>query len=260
MCKLKNSLIIAVIHIKRWKRTPRALIVLTGIFLIGYFSARPYRDIMANLQTYMTAYEVSALVITAQSLYAVILYLYLISDVPIDTDVRNFIITKTGRFGFLLGEEFYMIFAAAVFMLIPRLGGIIAIYPQLSFSALWSKTGLSMLQLPETPEISAVWVSTLSYLKGIIYCIVLGNVVIIGNSCFKSNYGFMLGVYLHGLFWAMTLDGIWGKWSLFSTALVSLDIFSDLITIAMNLLLAYGMLLVTGAVLKHDKIIGGRHD
>ncbi len=251
---------IAGIHFRLWPRTLRAIIVFAAALLLGVVEALPYRAMLVADEKCMSLGEIEGLIISVHALYSVFLYLYLVSDVPTGADVREFIMARIGRTRFLLAEELYLVVSALLFMLLPRLSALITISPSLILTNCWSAVGLELMNLLKAPEITPLAASLLAYAKGTLYCVVLGNVLLAGNTCFKEKYGFVASVYLHGFFWAMTLDGVWGRWALFSYSLFSLNVESGLVTLAVDLALILALFLITRFALGKRSVIGGQHD
>ena len=255
--EIASTVSVTCIHIRQWKSTPRAIIAFSAILCIGYLTAMPYKAMLIANDSYIALSEIGGLLVSSSALYGVVIYLYLISNVPFDADMQEFITARIGRLRFLLAEEFYILLSAALFMFLPRLGGVIAILPRVFLSANWSESGLAILGLQQAPEPLPAVVSLLAYIKGVLYCAILGNLVMFGNTCLKSKYGFMISTYLHGFSWAMTLDGIWGRLALFSYSLLSLNTQMDYITICVDLAMIIVLFALIYFLMRKRVIIGG---
>ena len=64
---------------------------------------------------------------------------------------------------------------------------------------------LKLCNLSKTPDLPPLVFAVSFYLRSALYLAILGNVLMIGNSCFKERYGYRFSAYLHGFFWAMNL-------------------------------------------------------
>lgn len=251
---IHSAAYIASIHFRLQRRTHHACIIFIAVFLLGLTTALPYQSRLIAENQSISIGEIEGIVITPYAVYAAILYLYLISDIPLDSGFRYFTVTRSGQTQYLLGCELYILFSAMMFMILPRCAALLVVSPNLVITLQWSTFSIDLLNLYKTPEISPLVASISSYLRGVLYCVVLGNVLMIGNICLKEKYGFLLSTYLHGFFWAMTLDGIWGRWTLFQSSLFSLNFRADIVTIMIDIMLILSMFFAMNSFLvKHNR-------
>ena len=85
------------LHFRQWRRTPRALIAISSMLLLGLMLALPYRAELIAKGMSVTPGEVEMIATSAHTLYAAFMHLYLISDLPLDSNICDYVAARIGR-------------------------------------------------------------------------------------------------------------------------------------------------------------------
>ena len=200
----------AQIHLKMWKSSFRVYFVLITSAILSFIYTKNFSAGLNPNDSY-GVFEVCTFIISGYALYAAMLYVLPINDSPFEGDMSDMILLRMGRIRALIAEEGYLLLSGALFMLTWKLFAVLGMLDTAYFGTDWSESFLKLAHLSEPPEISPAAVFILDFINGTLYVWLLGNINLVGNTLFKKRLGHLLGVYAHGLFWAMKLDGIWGK-------------------------------------------------
>lgn len=232
------------IHFKMWKSSFRVYFVLFASAILSLIYARNFSAQLSPGDSY-GVFEICTFVISGYALYGAMLYVLLINDSPFEGDMSDMILLRMGRIRTLIAEEGYLLLSGGLFMLTWKIFAVLGMLDKAYFGAEWSESLLKLLNLRKPPEISPVSVFILDLINGTLYVWLLGNINLAGNTLFKKRQGHLLAVYAHGLFWAMQLDGIWGRASMMSNSGPSLNLSNCIINILIKLVLCLFIALVT---------------
>lgn len=260
MHKMRNSVAALLeIHLKQMLRTPWTYWILGCMAIVGVTMAIPYNEILSDTKNNIAIGELELIVSYRIIRYGALIYCLLVSKTKINIDDHELIISRTGRLHYILSEEVFIIILAFVFLQTPRIATLITCFNNIAFANAWSDAGLVLAELEKAPAYSPASIALCSIGMQWIYCIILGNFIALGDLLFKEKYGFTVSAYVHGLFWVMYLDGIWGKISILSNAYVSYKLRDNIERILVNL--AVVVLLFLLIVIRARKIeIRGRNN
>jgi len=194
-------------NLRKWPSNPRIYVL--GLLLIAFLGeiVRPIANFSSSVQVAVTPWVFPYLPLSKSVLLVLMLGIVLLfCDAPFIDAHQPYVIIRSGKRDWLLGQIVYIMLASAFYFLFIALITVLMLLPNLTFSSEWGKIletlaltdargqfGISLpisyhFQLVYTPIAAIAWTFLLNWLVGTF----LGLIMFVLNMRFKREIGAVL--------------------------------------------------------------------
>lgn len=129
---------IAMMNFRKWGSTYRVYVVLAAVLVFTYIRTDPVRayakDMGLSVTPYFFAFQMADDITRLLFYFGLIL---LLCDAPFTDSQQMFVLSRTGRRKWFLGQILYIFLASAVFFLVVAAAGVILFIPYVAPSMKW---------------------------------------------------------------------------------------------------------------------------
>jgi hypothetical protein len=209
MDSVRKSFRISINNVRKWGANPRIYILAILLFIFVWTFIRPILDFSRSVNykvtpwlfPYLTNYYFSQMLI-------MIGIVFLFCDAPFMDSGQPYLILRSGRMTWGLGQVLYIMVGTAIYLLFVTIVSIMILAPNLFFSNSWGKVLGTLAQtdaarqfkisIPISYAIQAQYTAVqaffLSFLLEWCACVMLGLIIYITNAYFKRTFGAIVGV------------------------------------------------------------------
>ncbi|MDD3278592.1 MAG: hypothetical protein PHG16_06870 [Lachnospiraceae bacterium] len=140
MANLNRTLLIATYNIKKWFANPRIYVIVILLFFYVHFMESPIKIFSQNVHINLPPFLMPFLISSVYSGKILLLLLILLfCDAPFTEEEYPYIIMRSGRKRWYLGQIFYIYIAAAFYTLLIGIITALVLIPNLELMSDWGK-------------------------------------------------------------------------------------------------------------------------
>lgn len=207
MHRIKRVLSISFANFRKWISNPRIFVLILLLIMIVRNYLSPIIDISKSLGMSITPWVFPYLTCNCYFLLFFMLGIILLfCDAPFCDNTQPYVLIRSNKNEWLLGQIVYLVFASALYVITVILLSIIFLVPYLTFNMDWGKvlgtlsqteayTGIYIpykIQLNYSP----VQAMILSFISSWIVCVFLGMIMLFFNINFRHTIGNLISCAL----------------------------------------------------------------
>lgn len=240
MDNLKKVMKISFYNIKKWGINPRIYVILILLVCYIHFMEKPVKIFAENTNFNLSPYLFPFLISSGYSSKILLLLLIMLfCDAPFTECEYPYIVIRSGRKKWYLGQQLYICLASAIYMVLIIITSILVMLPNVSFELIWGKvintfaqTGIAVqhgIVIPfdfyTVQKFSPIQAMVMQGLLCWLVFVMIGNVMFLINTITSRAFGALVATGI--VFFQMFAENISIIWTYFSpTSWMSLSFLS----------------------------------